>query len=80
MPVPAVAMALIARQNRPAAGGNAAAYIRPVARIWCPHDRGGAVVARSPETGYHAPSRWPASDFKHGKQLVFFILEGFKWR
>jgi hypothetical protein len=73
-------MALIARLNRLGPGDNPAAHIRPVARIWCPHDHCGAVVASSQETGYHAPSRWPASDFKHGKQLVFFILEGFKWR
>jgi len=73
-------MALIARLNGLPAGDNPAAHIRPVAQNWCPHDHHGAVVARSQETGYHAPSRWPASDFKHGKQLVFFILEGFKWR
>jgi len=39
----------------------------------------GAVVARHRETGYHAHARWPASDFKHGEQIVLIILEGFKW-
>jgi hypothetical protein len=36
-------------------------------------------VASGRETGYHARSRWPASEFKHGKQLVFTILERLKW-
>ena len=44
-----------------------------------PRDHRGAVVARSQETGYHAPSRWPASDFKHGKKPVFISLEEVKW-
>jgi hypothetical protein len=50
-----------------------------IAHKQCPREQRGAVVASCQETGYHAPSRWPASDFKHGIKSGFIILEEFKW-